>query len=604
MAQQHPSTQPVQPTPQHADEDEVIHVPDKKHRARWIMLILLVVMILTTFTVGDEIVQLMTGRGRASTYASWNHPGEGRQSVSAEEWQTTARSLHKMYTLLGADLKDAQVKETVATTLILSALGERAGVSFTDKELGDFIKLRFGSATNYHLILPRYDTTAKEFEGTLRRYFVAQRYAALLAGAWNTPDVDTVVKNWKTQHQEYAFDYVELPVEGVLAEVKAVPLSDEELQKYFDGLPQPRKDSFKSKEKIAAEVAGIAYEGVSTDALFAKYPKPTDEAELEKQARAYYDGFAPRRFRNPTATSQADFLKPYTDVAGQARSEALIYGALGKWLEELRAREAKGESFDLAAEAASIGLAYHKLPDPTEQELWVTSKPASWMGIETPAMIFGNSTDAVPGKLYPAVIVDDTGFTLPRILARADPAMPPFSEIAEKLRDEIWNTKAKELAKKKLEDLRDQFGERPKAPEGQAAPSFLPQVEEAKFYEVARGAGLEAKLRDYKERMPAPGETPSAIDGYVRTQAGLFAEKVGTVLAAGTDFEGKHAYLVRVRGVRDPDPARMKPNEFAMVTMGARSAAQSEFNSRALSLTALESRYGLSFVEKGPDSGQ
>lgn len=604
MAQQQSSTQPVPPTPQHVDEDEVIHVPDKKHRARWIMLILLVIMILTTFTVGDEIVRLMTGQGRGSTYASWNHPSEGKQSVSGEEWQTLARSLHKMYSLLGADLRDQQVKETVATTLILSALGERAGVSFTDKELGEFIKQRFGNATNYHLILPRYDTTAKEFEGTLRRYFIAQRYAALLAGAWNTPDIDTLVKNWKTQHQEYAFDYVELPIETVLAEIKATPLSDEELQKYFDGLPQPRKDSFKSKEKIAAEVAGIAYEGVSTDALFAKYPKPTDEAELEKQARAYYDGFAPRRFRNPAATSQADFLRPYAEVAAQARSEALLYAALGKWLEELRARESKGESFDLAAEAATLGLAYHKLPDPTEQEQWVLSKPASWMGIETPAMIFGNATDAVPGKLYPAVIVDDTGFTLPRILSRADPAMPPFSEIAEKLRDEIWNNKAKDLAKKKLEDLRDQFGERPKAPEGQPAPSFLPQVEEPKFFEVARNAGFEAKLRDYKERMPAPGETPSAIDGYVRTQAGLFAEKVGTVLPAGADFEGKHAFLVRVHGVRDPDPARMKPNEFAVVTMGARSAAVSEFNARALSLSALQTQYGLSFVEKDDGAGQ
>ncbi len=600
MAQQHPSTQPAQPSTPHADEDEIIHVPDKKHRARWIMLILLVVMILTTFTVGDEIVRLMTGQGRASTYATWNHPGQGVQAISNEEWQTQARSLHKMYAVLQADLKDSDVKQVVATTMIYGALGERAGVSFTDKELGEFIRTRFGSGANYHMILPRYDISAKEFEATLRRYFVAQRYQMLLGGAWNTPDIDTVLKNWRTQHQEYAFDYVELPVESVLAEVKATPLADEEVQKYYDALPQPRKDAFKTKEKIAAEVAGIAYEGVSTDALFAKYPKATDETELEKQARAFYDGFAPRRYRNPAATGQNDFLKPYGDVAAQARSDALVYGALGLWLKDLQAREGKGESFDLAAEAASIGLAYHKIPDPTDQEQWVLSKPASWMGIETPAMIFGNATDAVPGKLYPAVIVDDTGFTLPRILSRAEPAMPPFSEIADKLRDEIWNNKAKDLAKSKLEALRDSFGERPKVEAGQPAPSFLPQVEEPKFYEVAKNAGFEAKLRDFKERMPSmTAETPAAVDTYIRTQPTLFAEKVGTVLAAGTDFEGKHAYLVRVRGVRDPDPARIKPNEFASVSMGARGAAASEFSTRALSLAALQSQYGLTFVERG-----
>ncbi|MEY2786481.1 MAG: hypothetical protein RL277_2693, partial [Planctomycetota bacterium] len=46
---------PPTATPQTAlhPEDEIIHVPEGKSRARWIMLILLLILTLTTFTVGD-----------------------------------------------------------------------------------------------------------------------------------------------------------------------------------------------------------------------------------------------------------------------------------------------------------------------------------------------------------------------------------------------------------------------------------------------------------------------------------------------------------------------------------------------------------------------
>jgi hypothetical protein len=588
MAQQHPSPQPVQPKPH--DPDEIVHTPTR-HRARWIMGILLLILILTTFTVGDEITGLMTGKGRNAPYARWNRPGAGEVRITGQDWQACMRSLSKLFNVLGRPLQDSEMKNIVAETLVVGALAEDAGIAITDKELGDVIVGRFGSAQVYHMQLPQYRVTPKEFEATLRQRLLVERYTSLLTGAWNTPDIQEIEKAWKGQHQEYAFDYVMLPVEGLLEQVKQTPIGDAELHTYFDGLPQPRQDSFKTREKIAADLAGFAYEGAATDALFAQFPKPTDEAEIEDQARVYYNDCGFKRFGG----------KAYDEVKDQARAEGLVRGSLQKWLTDMRARQDKGLAVNFAADAAALGLTLQHMPAALEQTEWLATKPAPFVGAPTSALLFGNAVDAVAGKLYPNVISEETGFTVAQVLAKEPPALPAFETFADKLRDEIWQKRAKEAAVAKLEALRDSFGTRPGPVEpGQPPPApFQPEVEEAKFYEVARAAGLEPKLRDFKERsQPLGAEPPAPVDVYARTLSALYSAAPGTVPAAGSDFEGKHAFLVRVRGSREPDPARMKANEFANVSMGLQQAASAEFRTKAFSLNALQTRYGLTFNEK------
>jgi len=588
MAQQQPSPEPVQQNPH--DPDEIVHTPTA-HRARWIMGILLVVIMLTTFTVGDEIVKLMTGQSKSSAYVRWNRPGMGEQSITNEEWQSCMRSLNKFYSVLGKQLQDNQMKDKVAETFIVSALAQDAGVAVTDNELTHWIVTSFGSGQNYLLQLPRYRVTPKEFEQTLRQELLIERYTSLMAGAWNTPDIAEIEKSWKAQHQEYAFDYVMLPVAQMLEQAKAAPITDEELHKYYDGLPQPKKDSFKSKEKIAAEVAGIAYDAVPSEALFTKFPKPTDEAEIEKQAHNYYDAYGMRRFAG----------KPYDEVKDKARAEALLYAALQAWLADARSRLDRGLAVDFSADSAGLGLTFKPMPEALEQAQWIASKPAPWMGTQVAGLIFGNATDAVAGKFYPNVIVDEGGFTVVKLTNKQDPTAPAFEEIADKLREEIWQKRAKDFASARLEGLRDQFGTRPTPPAAgePPAPAYMPEVEEAKFYEVARTAGLEPKLRDFKERIqPLTAEAQAPIDTYARTQPALYSAKPNTVLPAGTDFEGKNAFLVRVRGARDPDTAHMKAGDFASVSQGLQSASEAEFRQKSFSLNALSARFGLVFNEK------
>jgi hypothetical protein len=293
--------------------------------------------------------------------------------------------------------------------------------------------------------------------------------------------------------------------------------------------------------------------------------------------------------------------KPYAEVKDKARAEALVYGSLQAWLADARTRQDKGLSVDIVADTSALGLSLVRMPKALEQSEWLATKPAQWMGTQTAALVFGNATDAIAGKFYPNVIVDETGFTIVQVSVKEDPAMPTFEQLADKLRDELWQKRAKDFAVARLEALRDQFGTRPPTPAAgePPAPPYMPEVEEAKFYEVARAAGLDPQLRDFKERMlPMGAEAPAPIDLYARTQPALYSAKVNTALPAGSDFEGKHAFLVRVRGARDPDPARMKANEFASVSAGLQSAGESEFRLKSFSLNALQVRFGLVFNEK------
>lgn len=586
MAQQQPSTEPVPHKPQ--DPDEILHTPTR-HRARWIMGILLLILILTTFTVGDEIRKLATGEGRTSAYVHWNRQGLGVQSVTYEEWQACLRSLNKTMSILGIPVEDKDAKERAARHVIVGALAQDAGVTVTDEELAHFILGKFGVTSVYGMALERFRCSSTEFETTLRQELAIERYITLMAGAWNTPDVAEIEAAWKKQHQEYAFDYISLPVESMLDQARKTPITDEELHAYFDALPQPKKDSYKTKEKLAAELAGFPYEGSTPDALFAKFPKPTDEAEIEKQAKAYFDNFAMKRFQG----------KAYEEVKDRARSEALVQGSLQTWLTEMRSREERGLAVNLGADGTVLGLAQQHMPAALEQSEWLANKPAPWMGPQTAGLLFNNATDTVAGKLYPKVIVDEGGFTILQVYEKREAAIPPFEELADRLREEMVQKRARDFALVRFEALRNQFGTRPETEPGKPAPVWMPEVEEPQFYDVAKTAGFEPKLRDYQERIPPSTGTPAApVDLFAQRQPGLYTSKAGTVLPAATDAEGKNAYLLRVRGARDPDPARMKPNEFASVSSSAKQAGMTEFHQKNFSLNALQSRYGLTFNEK------
>lgn len=603
--------QAVTPQPVTHPEDEIIHVPEGRSRARWIMLILLLILILTTFTVGDQLVTTFSGKERGSdTYMTWKHPEDGIQKVSPEEYGNLMRSINMVYGMLGSELRDEQAREVTTGTIIFSALGARAGIGFTDAELGNFILNRFGNKANYDSIRQGYRIQVKEFETTLRRILIAERYKVLLANTFDTPDPKELEKSWKNQHIEHAFDYIELPVANVLEDAKRVPLSDEELQAYFDALPQPRKDSFRTAEKLSAEVVGVPYDrALYPELLFAKYPRAVDPIVLETKGREFYDNFRFSRYRkdrldtDKPPAGEADLIKSFDEVKEQAIHDAAIYDSLLAWLKDMQSRAAKGERIDLNQESQILGLGYLRMDPVRDQAGWNELKNHEFISYYTPSSLFNGGPDVAAGKIYPSPILDEKAFTVAMVLAKEEPVLPAFDQLRDRLKDEVWANKAKDLAKSKLETLRDQFGTRPPAVEGQLAPNFMPTCEEPRFYEAARAAGYEAKLRDYKERFTTGTETPTPVDSFLRSQATAYTEAAGTVLPAAGDFEGKSAYLVRVRGSRDPELSRMKPSDVSMLTNTAKMTAATDFQKAAFGELAMAARFGVTYDEGKNASG-
>ena len=583
-------------------EDELIHAPEGRSKTRWLLGVLLVMLLLTTFTVGDEVVKTLTGEGRGSkAFFRWNHPTEGVKKVTAPDFLTEKQNYNKLFGMLGLNRSGSRDRsdDETAAFLVNSDLAERAGIHITNDELKKYILGHFVTAQAYQAVRENFRISAKDFEETLRRALCTERYQVLLSSAITVADPAEIEKSWKNQHQEYAFDYVELPVANVMEEAKAKPITPEELKAYYDALPQARKDSFKTPARLAAEVVGIGIaETVNTELLFAKYPRPKDE-DPDLKAKEYYEDFGFSRFRNPHPNfppgkqpTQADLIKPFDEVKEIAKRESRLYNSLSDWSKAMLDREGKGMEVNLAGEAAALGLGFHKEEAPLEADLW-RKLGVDFIGSYTVASFFDNGAT---GKLLPAVILDETSFSWGRAITKVEPVAQSFDDVKETLRDEMLKKRAVDLAKSKLEALRDKFGTRP-APDDKNAPTFKPEVDAAKFASAAKEAGFEPKLRDFKERFsPPPPEGPAPIDSFLSSQvaAGAYTEKAGTVLPAALDFGETTAYLVRVNGLRDGDIGKMKVSDLQQLTSSNAMKAKRDFQMKVFGGTDyLKEHYGL-----------
>src|SRR5262245_43655722 len=120
--------EPPGPTPR-KQEEEVLHAPKGRNKTWFLLAFLLAILVLTTFTVPEEVVGCFTGKaGRGSTYMSWNHPHLGPQSITQAHFQHEMQSLDRVWDFVagqrGRDRrKDKEVDDT-AQYIVMSALAE------------------------------------------------------------------------------------------------------------------------------------------------------------------------------------------------------------------------------------------------------------------------------------------------------------------------------------------------------------------------------------------------------------------------------------------------------------------------------------------------
>jgi hypothetical protein len=586
--------QHLDPKQQAEHHDEVIVAPRGTKKARFIMTFLLVVMLLTTFVVSDQILSVFGTGSRSSSYVSWTDPDGTQRKISGQEFYIEKRKLQPILGFAFPQLQSERdlTDEQVASFLVLENAADRAGVRATDKDISRFVQaMGFQNKDQYMQFLRMYALTGKEFESIVRRVIRYRRYVALITAPAGVPDPEAVEQRWKTQHQEYSADYVELPVSTLEAEARTLAPDAAALRAWYEGLPENEKAAYRTKEKAAAELAAFTLEGdLDASRLFAKYPRPADE-DAEAKAREFHAGFSYVLYRKEKPEPGVDFRKTFDEAKEQALIHAPIYNSMLDWQKDVQARSDKGEAVDLSAESTALGLTYRNQIEPIAVDAW-QALSVPWIGSYVLNRVF--APDQQAGTYFPSVVVDAKGFVFGKLSTKIAPTLPDYDQVADAVLSGWARQKAKELALAKLEKVRDAFGTRPD-PNDTTAPPFKPEVDRDAFLKAVADAGLTAQRRDWAEQNTPPSpDGDSAAVTYLRQNPVIFTNKVGTVPKPEIDRQGNTAILVRLDGVRDPSLDRMTPADVQMIGMQLGNQERAAFLSTGiLSRDALVQQYGL-----------
>lgn len=581
----------LDPKAQPEHQDDVIIAPRGTKRGRLIMTFLIVILVLTTFTVSDQVLNVFGVGSGGGSYVSWKGADGTARKLSETEFVMEKRKLAPIAMFVFPGVSEREVTdEQLATFLVLEQAAEDAGVQATDKDVAKFVKDNFQTKEQY-LAFPRmYGLTGKEFEQTVRRMIRYRRYQGLITAPAAIADPNEVEKRWKAQRQEYSADYVILPVANVETEARTLAPDAAALRAWYEALPENELNAYRTKEQASAELAAFPLEGdFDATRLLAKYPRPADE-DAEAAAKDFHAGFSYVLYRREKPEAGKDFRKDFEEAKEDALRHAPIYNSLLDWQKSLAERVAKGETVDFAAEAAELGLTYRNQIDPLTQEAWL-ALTVPWIGQYTLQRVF--TPDQTTG-LFPSVVVDSKGFVLGRVTTRVPPKLPDYSEVADAVLAGWARERAKTLATEKLEKVRDALGTRPD-PNDTTAPPFKPEVDRDTFLKAVADAGLTAQRREWAEinTPPAPeGDSPAAT--YFRTSPALFTNKLGSVPRAELDRTGANAFLVRLDGVRDPDVSKMTPKDLQTIGLQMANQDRSSFlQNGLLSREALVAKFGL-----------
>ncbi len=595
--------------PHHSEFDEVVHVPKGQSKLRFYLLLGLTILVLLIFTVGSEIQQSVAKKGGVSdTRMIWNDPINGPQQISETEFKDELIRFEDFNRVTGNQQARQNEIDAVASIIITDRLAQDAGVEVTVDELSKTIlqgnqrilPRGFFSAEYYKAALAQSSVSAASFEFTLKRMLRIARYEQMLMALRGVADPDAIEKIWKEQHQQFAFDYVELSVADYIAEAEKQMLDDAALEDWYLKLPN-RMQLFADlvqPEKRAAEVAGFRVNSEDKAAgLLAKFP-PKADRDVESEAKAYYDGVHDRRFRRAEPLKDAPdeatkLYSPYAEVSETCKREAPIYNALRDWLADLDKRATTNETIDLQKEAADLGLYYQTDEGLRTRDEW--SKIGGLYGDFLAAAILSAGTQT---NLTNQVVVEAGGFSIARVKNRAVQSLPALSQAKERVQTEWKKKKAAELAKAKLDDLRKTFPiPADEKTDAKAPPKEkLPKVDADAFAKAVEAAGLKVTKRDYAEAAPKRGadpklETPAMA--YFTVNSALYGLSDGEVASAALDAKNEHAYLVRFAGKRDPTEIAIEPGEYEFLKMRAEYDSFLAYSKANLSPEAYVKRFGL-----------
>lgn len=586
---------------QPGDPDEIFEVVRTKSRFQVFVLLLLLVILVIFSVTGSIYGACGQGAGPSGAYLSWQHPTRGTIKVSGSDYIRFKRSLSEM---AGQTPED----ELVASMLVVDELAREAGVEVTDADLAEQIQefaRQLGGAQQYKERMRGFIGGVRGFESTLRLQMRVDRYQTLLAHLADLPEPSQIEDLWTEQHVERAYEYAQLALADFEEAARAELPADPELEAWLGSLSEAERTRFRSPERTRAELAGVQLGGpLGADALLAAYPAP-EGADVEARAKEYYDQVFYMRFTRPEPLdagseqpSQEDFKRnfyfTFDEVAESARAEAPVWHALNAWLADVQTRQDVGETIDLAAAAARLGLAHEAGASARTFEEW--QELVEWSGPALSSRLRG----ATVGQVLPSLVVSERSFTVLRLLERVSPSMPLFADIRDQVAEAWIEQRRAPLALARLSAVRAALfsAEQPaSAPAENSTPAHTASAEN--FAAALAEAGLELRRRDWLDQSGPLNADPNAslpAHVFLRQRPDLNELPEGSVPEPATDMAGTHAYLVRVAGSRPLDISAMTAEQYQGLKVQAGFARKLELQQRMFSPQAVRTLYRVRFA--------
>lgn len=614
------------PTPEElAAGDEPVHVPKGQSRARFLIILGLMIFTLVIYVVPSEFTQFFRASDPGETsYVTWQHPTDGPQTMGGRDFVGEKRKLQNLLYAIGANrMNDFLEDEQVGRMLVLDRLALDAGIQITDNELrqtirdGGFIVLSrpsakveagfpefflqvppFGDAATFARVLDSVGTTAVDFQETLRTLLRIERYESMLSLAAQPRPAD-IESAWKKAHQQYGFELVTFDVEAAAQEVASRTADEATLRGWFDALDANTKRTRFSADWVAERTSAELLiwnlaDTAEPTKLLEKFPL-MEGVDTEALAKDYYNQFANVRFRRAEenaagATAAERLYKPYEEVADLARRESRIHRALVDYSADAQMRLRSNLTSDqLALEAAEFGLAYVRDDEPRTQADWST-----YPGVGD-AMLAERILRASRSDRFIPLYVGPTSIVFGRTLTRVEASAPAYEAVADKVLVEWRKDQSFELANSKAQQLFEACVGTANTPEALV-------IDSATFAAKAQAQGATVVDAGWIDEADLTGDSvdnPTERDHFLRelafsgrTLLRLADSTVGAPLVAS---DRSRIFVARKVGVRDPESIAIEPREFQQLAGQASLERSRDVRDQLIGLKGLEARYGLSF---------
>lgn len=585
-------------------EDDLIVAPKGSSRLRFVFTLILTIFLLVIFMVSGEMLDTLGGGGASANraYMSWEHPELGPQTMSIRDFTTQKQAYNRLQSSIFTQ-RQTVTDEEMATFLVEDQLARDAGIQVTDRDLAGFLRdtLQIDMST-YTGFVRSQGMTITGFEAELRRYLRVQRYRTLLGQSLMFPDPSEIESKWNNQFQEYSFDYVQLDPEDFSDEARAELPADEELQAWFDALPEFQRNNFRTEKKSAADLVLFRLDGsLPPPALMEAYPMPED-ADLDSIARTYYNIARDTRFRREAEETPdepedepeepEDPYLPYEEVAELCKAEAPVYNAFRDWILQMQViQRDPNQELDLAAQAAEVGLTFQA--DPTLRTATEWEELDGLGGQRLSAFSrFGKE-----GDVFTSVLVEEDAMYAGQWTTVEEPKIPEFADMRESVVDSWVEERRAEIALEKLEAVFEGFLD-----EGEEAPTLGGiEVPKDEFVAAVQAAGFEVENREWRDRVQQPPggfAEASPIENFLRMQTTMFILAENQVGAPAINQQKDAVFLLRSLGSRDPENVEMKPRDVRNVENNVRATAIQGFSRQAFGFDALADRFDLRLLRE------